>query len=340
MRCTNNRTDNRQDIRKRAAKRHTALFLAAILAGSLTGCGKEPDPNAYRIYESSYHYNVTAAAPLEETPLFAERFCVPPKNDVGTKKIDTSLALAGGVFNNTTKKTVYAQSIFEKMYPASTTKILTAYLAVKYGKLNEVYTVSENACRQSYDSSVAGLSPGDQIALKDLLYGLMLASGNDAAVAIAEGIDGDEETFVKRMNEEAKKLGATGSHFVTSNGLHDEEHYTTVYDMYLIFSAALADKDFRKVLETVEYTAHYSDASGMPKETVWTTTNGYLTTDYTAPDGITVIGGKTGTTGSAGYCLVMLSENEKKDQIVSIVFHADYRSTLYQMMSQIVAKAR
>ena len=327
MRCTN--------------KKRQALVLVMVLALLVSGCGKkQPDPNAYRIYESSYNYRITAAAPVEEVPLFAGKLCIAGDKDIGTKKVDSSVAEAGAVFNNTTRDTVYAQNVYDKMYPASTTKILTAYLAIKYGNLDEVYTVSEHACDQAYDSSVAKLSPGDQMTLRDLLYGLMLASGNDAAIAIAEGMDGDEATFVKRMNEEAKKLGATKSHFVTPNGLHDEEHYTTAYDMYLIYSAALEKKAFRKLISATEYTSRFKGAGGAAKELTWTTTNGYLTGDYKMPGGITVVGGKTGTTGQAGYCLVLLSENEKKEQLVSIVFHADCRSNLYHLMSQILAMGK
>lgn len=314
--------------------------MAAVMITAFGGCGAESDPNAYRIYESSYHYDVTSASPVEENSLFASELCIPGEKDIGTKKVDSSVAEAGAVFNNTSKETVYAQSVYEKMYPASTTKILTAYTAIKYGKLNEIVTVSPKAVSQSYDSSVAGLAAGDQLTLKDLLYALMLASGNDAAIAIAEGIDGSEEAFVKRMNEEAKALGATGSHFVTCNGLHDEEHYTTAYDMYLIFSEALKQKEFKKVLLTPEYTASYKAADGSPKETTWKTTNGYLSGEQNPPEGISVLGGKTGTTGSAGYCLVLLSENDKKDQLISMVFHADCRSNLYHLMDQLLAKAR
>ena len=101
-------------------------------------------------------------------------------------------------------------------------------MSLKNGNLDDVVTVSANAANEASDSSVCELKEGDKITLRDLLYGLMLRSGNDAAVAIAEHISGSSEEFVVLMNAEAKALGATGSHFVTPNGLHDEEHYSTV----------------------------------------------------------------------------------------------------------------
>ena len=126
----------------------------------------------------------------------------------------------------------------------------------------------------------------------------MLRSGNDAAVAIAEHISGSSEEFVVLMNAEAKALGATGSHFVTPNGLHDEEHYSTVYDMYLFMNAAVKNEPM--------------------------------------PEGVTVIGGKTGTTGEAKYCLVQYNENTAKEPVISIVLKADSRDNMYLLMSEML----
>jgi D-alanyl-D-alanine carboxypeptidase (penicillin-binding protein 5/6) len=174
------------------------------------------------------------------------------------------------------------------------------------------------------------------MTLRDLLYGLMLRSGNDAAIAIAEGISGDVDTFVNLMNQEATALGAVNSHFVTPNGLHDEDHYTTVYDMYLIFNAAIQNDDFRTILQTTTYNVFYTTSDGTETSQTWNTTNYYLLGKEQAPDGITVIGGKTGTTGEAGYCLVLLSKNEQNQQIISIVFDADARTNLYYLMNEIL----
>lgn len=225
------------------------------------------------------------------------------------------------------------------MYPASTTKILTAYVALKYGDLNGIYTVSENAADQASDSSVCNLKAGEQLSLQQLLYGLLLRSGNDAAIVIAEGISGDVSSFAELMNKEAKMLGATDSHFVNANGLQDENHYTTVYDLYLIFQAAIQNPTFVDIIHTTEYTVDYLDPNGMSIQQVWTSTNKYLMGTEAAPDGITVIGGKTGTTNDAGYCLVLLSNNAAGDQIISIVMKADCRNNLYYYMNELLRQA-
>ena len=223
------------------------------------------------------------------------------------------------------------------MYPASTTKILTAYLAITQANPDDIVTISEHAADQASDSSVCGMRAGDRIKLSDLLYGLMLKSGNDAAVAIAEHISGSEEAFAELMNETARSFGATNSHFVNANGLHDEDHYTCVYDLYLIFAHAIEEDFFMQLIQTTSYTVYYTDASGAQASQTWTNTNKYLNGEVTQPDGITVLGGKTGTTNAAGYCLVLLSNNDKKEPVISVILKSDGRNNLYYVMNQVLA---
>jgi D-alanyl-D-alanine carboxypeptidase (penicillin-binding protein 5/6) len=316
----------------------TNKFLALVLALSLTICltGCSKDNTSYDVYKTSHNFGIIQGDYASESNLFASNLAVTDTTNVGMDTVDSQVASGAGVFNLATKEVTYSQNIFEKLYPASTTKILTAYVALKYGDLDQEITVSENACDQAEDSSVANLNPGDKMTLRDLLYGLMLRSGNDAAIAIAEGISGDVDTFVNLMNQEATALGAVNSHFVTPNGLHDEDHYTTVYDMYLIFNAAIQNDDFRTILQTTTYNVFYTTSDGTETSQTWNTTNYYLLGKEQAPDGITVIGGKTGTTGEAGYCLVLLSKNEQNQQIISIVFDADARTNLYYLMNEIL----
>ncbi len=314
-----------------------ALLLCGFLSLSLIGCGAEQeDVTSYNIYESSFEYGLTQNGANSDVELFAKNLCVSGNEDLGTSAVDSQVASGAGAFNITEQTTVYAQGLHERLYPASTTKILTAYIACLRGNLDDFYTVSENAVDQASDSSTIKLKAGDVITLRDLLYGLMLRSGNDAAVAIAEGISGDVETFAQVMNDTARSLGATNSNFVTPNGLHDENHYTTVYDMYLILNAAIQNPDFYTIFSATNYTANYT-SGGAAKSVDWTSTNQYLSGNVHKPNGFNIIGGKTGTTGAAGYCLVLLSENEDQDKIVSIVFNADCRSNLYLLMNEILS---
>ena len=268
---------------------------------------------------------------------FAEDLCVAPKEQTHSDAVTDEVVEAMGVFLPADGTISYQKNIYEKMYPASTTKILTAYLAITQANLDDMVTISEHAVDQASDSSVCGMRAGDQIKLSDLLYGLMLKSGNDAAVAIAEHISGSEEAFAELMNETARSFGATNSHFVNPNGLHDEEHYTCVYDLYLIFAHAIEENFFLQLIQTTSYTVYYTDASGAQTSQAWTNTNKYLNGEVTQPEGVTVLGGKTGTTNAAGYCLVLLSNNDKKEPVISIILKSDGRSNLYYVMNQVLA---
>lgn len=323
-------------------KKLTGLVLSVCML-SCVGCSKASDEvtfaNAYDIYETSKKYQMVTSEDTSlnnTTPYFAADYCVSDGTNLGTEHTSSQVAYASGVFNLNTNEVTYAQNIYERIYPASTTKILTAYVALKYGDLDSVFTVSANAADQASDSSVCNLKAGDQLTLHQLLYGLMMRSGNDAAIVIAEGISGDVDSFANLMNQEAKALGAINSHFVNSNGLQDENHYTTVYDMYLLFQAAMQNETFIDILRTTEYTVDYLDAAGMPVQQVWVSTNKYIIGTEAAPDGITVIGGKTGTTNAAGYCLVLLSQNSLGEQIVSIIMKADCRNNLYYYMNELL----
>ena len=313
-----------------------AIALIIPAAVLLSGCGNEIVTD-YDIYSTSYQYGLLADSSDETADFFAEDLCVTDENNIESSPSEY-VAEAAAVFNGATKEIKYAKNLHERMYPASTTKIMTAYCALKYGNLDQKITVSNYAVKQSSDSSTADLKAGDVLTLRQLLYGMMLPSGNDAAIAIAEGISGSVEEFVSLMNSEAAKLGATNTHFVNPNGLHDEDHYTTVYDMYLMFNEAVKDDTFLEIIGTEEYAAYYTSASGSTVEQTWKTSNLFVVqeTATAKPEGVTVVGGKTGTTNPAGYCLVLLSRNESDEPIISIVYKADCRLNVYFFQREII----
>lgn len=326
MKCTNK-------------KRVILGFGILLLTGALiSGCKKDDVvlENAYDVYDTSAKYGITDNGNSQSAEFFAKDLVVTEDENLGLEATDEQVAEGAGLFLPDAKEAAYKKNIYERLYPASTTKILTAYIAIKEGNLDDVVTVSANAVNQASDSSICDLKEGDQMTLRDLLYGLLMRSGNDAAVAIAEHISGSSEEFAVLMNSYAKKLGATGSHFVNPNGLHNEDHYTTVYDMYLFFNAALKEDDFTEILKTAHYTVNYKDAAGTEAAQDWESTNQYLTGAKEMPEGVTVIGGKTGTTGEAKYCLVQYNENTEKKPVISIVFKADCRDNMYLLMDEML----
>ena len=311
-----------------------------VVAVALLFCGCSKDDTtleiAYNVFDTSTKYGITKTGNLQSAEFFAKDLCVTEDENIGLEDTTESVAEGAGLFRLNEKEAVYKKNIYERLYPASTTKILTALIALEESNLDDVVTVSANAANQASDSSVCGLKEGDQISMRDLLYGLMMRSGNDAAIAIAEHISGSSEEFAVLMNAKAQSMGATNSHFVTPNGLHDEDHYTTVYDMYLIMNAAVQNETFVEILQTASYTSNYTDAAGNPVTQDWATTNKYLMGTEAVPEGVTVIGGKTGTTGEAKYCLVQYNQNASGEPMISIVFKADCRDNMYLLMSEIL----
>ena len=201
----------------------------------------------------------------------------------------------------------------KQVYPASTTKILTCIVALEKGNLDDMVTVSENAVDFSRGNSLMGLEAGDEFSMRDLLYGMMLPSGNDAAIAIAEHISGSTEAFADLMNQKAQELGMTHSHFVTVHGKQNDNHYTTVRDMALLTAYALKNDSFREIVGAKTYLAE----SG-PRAISLVNSNRLLVDTPASedlPNPISclyeyAIGVKTGDTNAAGKCLIAAAERE------------------------------
>jgi D-alanyl-D-alanine carboxypeptidase len=204
-----------------------------------------------------------------------------------------------------------------RVFPASTTKILTCIIALEEGNLDDMVTVSAKAVDFGRGNSLMGLQEGDTYSLRDLLYGMMLPSGNDAAIAIAEHIAGSTDAFADKMNEKAKQIGMTHSHFVTVHGKHNEDHYTTVRDMALLTSYALTKSEKKDAFRTIVGTAYYTAKSG-PRTIELINSNRLLadvppTEDFPNPISCLyeyAIGVKTGDTTPAGKCLIAAAEKD------------------------------
>lgn len=331
---------------KKISKKYGVTIAVSVLGVmlSVSGCGTKTYKfeHPYNVYGTSISYIQPQTGASQQTAssdkvsFFAQNLCVTETEHADAGKADASAAEAAAVFELDEGTIPYAKNIYQKLYPASTTKILTALLACKHAELADTVTVSEQAANQAGDSSVCGLKAGDQITLEELLYGLLLESGNDAAIAIAEHISGSPQNFATLMNEEAAALGATHSHFTNPHGLHEEEHYTCAYDLYLILNAALQYEPFQTIIHTATHTASYRNASGAAVTQEWETTDQFLTGESAVPEGITVLGGKTGTTNAAGYCLVLHSKDAAQKEQISIVLNADSREKLYEIMGELL----
>ena len=166
------------------------------------------------------------------------------------------------LFNATENRVIYGYGYDERCYPASLTKLMTAVVALKYGNPDDVITATSNVNITESGAVLCGLKEGDRLTLNQALHALLMKSANDAAVAIAEHIGGSVEAFAEMMNEEARAIGATNSHFVNPHGLSEEGQLSTAADMALIAEEALDNETVREISGTVEHTIPATNVSG------------------------------------------------------------------------------
>lgn len=209
-----------------------------------------------------------------------------------------------------TGKILYERNADERIYPASITKLMTAILVVENCELDETVTVSENAVTSVPSGYVnANLQVGEELTVEDLLYVMLIPSANDAANALAEHVGGSIESFSTMMNSKAKELGCTGSNFTNPSGLHQEEHYTTTRDLYLISKQAISNSLIKKIVGTINYTLLNTEKYTKTKR-IFTSTNYMKRKSLTKYYCDYCIGGKTGYTEYAKNCVVEFANKD------------------------------
>ena len=229
------------------------------------------------------------------------------KNEI--PKLNSKAAI---IFDRTSKTVIYGKNINDKRAMASTTKIMTSLLVLENGDLNKEIEVCKKAAGTG--GSRLGLKTGDKLKLKDLLYGLLLRSGNDAAVQIAIEIGGSIEGFAELMNEKAKKLNLNNTHFVTPHGLDNENHYTTAHDLALIAKAFFQNEQLSKIGNTGTY--HFQATVAQPDDFIVRNKHQLISGEI-AYEGIK--GGKTGYTDEARQTLVTCAERNDMKLICVIL---------------------
>lgn len=214
---------------------------------------------------------------------------------------------------------LYSQDMNKKIYPASTTKILTAILAIENLDLEQSVVVSKTAIAIPWDSSSVYLKEGEVITVKELLYCLLLNSGNDAANVLAEAVSGNIANFVELMNKKLIELSCTNTHFNNAHGYSDDNHYTTAFDMATIFKYCIKNKTFTDIISTKSYVVNETNKTD-EKRYLYNTNRLILQKE----DSIYAryyeycVGGKTGYTDEAGRTLITFAKKEDKTVIVGV----------------------
>ena len=212
---------------------------------------------------------------------------------------------------------LFEKNGYDKIYPASTTKILTAIIALEYLDLNKSIVVSKEAILDTpAGSSIIYLKPGETFTLNDLLYGFLIKSGNDAGNVLAESVSGNIPAFIELMNKKLKEIGCENSHFTNAHGFHDENHYTTPYDMAKLMRYAMKNPEFKKIIETK--TIEIQPTNKTPTIRKYESTNKMFFEKYTGEYYEYILGGKTGFTEEARGAFVGYGKKDDKLVITSV----------------------
>ncbi len=242
---------------------------------------------------------------------------------------------AGLLINETNHSVVSAMNPHKRIYPASMTKILTGIVvmeAIESGQisLSDTVVVGKEIEFNEENVAVLGLTTGDYITVDELLHGLLISSYNDCAILLARYVSGSVSGFTELMNAKAAELGATNSHFVNPHGLHDNNHYTTPYDLYLIFKEFLT----KDILVQIDSNSTYDLTMYREDEKLvipLMATNAFLSNSFEMPTGYSITGWKTGTTEKAGSCIILeFVDNETDERFICLVSNASDHEILYQ----------
>lgn len=311
----------------------TALCLVSLTA-LLSACASEEIPLSYGTLQSNDSFSIEADEAQTQIALFASDLCA-TANDI----TDSSTAAVDGlnaacIYDLNQEEVLYSYQANERLNPASLTKIMTALLVIENCSMEDVVLIGDVTI---YEDGVQlfNLKAGDRITVQNLLYATLVYSANDAALALAQHVAGSEDAFVEMMNTRALQLGATNTHFVNPHGLSHEEHYTTAYDLYLIFNAAAKYDIFQQIINTTSYTVEYTLADGTQTSRNITTTNKFLSEIYDSPSGVSIIGGKTGSTMAAGKCIILYATDAAGNPYICVVMGAGNEEQLYRLMKQL-----
>lgn len=320
--------------KKLGSKTYLVYFVGIIFTVFLCGCGNDSVVMPYGSVVNDDNYTIDEINEQMQMKLFASDYAATETDIIGASGIDTSSIYAAGIYDVEEKSVLYSYQANTHVNPASLTKIMTAILTLEHGNLDENVTIG-NVTIYEDGVQLFGFKEGDVIKLRDLLYVALVYSGNDASLALAQYIGGNEETFIDMMNQKAQEIGATNTSFTNPHGLSNTNHYTTAYDLYLMFYTAMQYPEFKEMIGTTSYTFDYRRADGEPITKTITTTNKYLTGNYDFPNQIAILGGKTGSTSAAGKCIILYATDSQNKPYVCVIMGASDEPALYNTMTRL-----
>ncbi len=322
----------------------TYVLSISILCSCLIGCSKSGDAELlgnYRASDSVIQSDVGAMVEATYAPLLSQWFLCDITDEMLTEDytFDEEQPSRDGcafVLNRTDNTLVFGHDMLERYYPASITKLMTALIAMRECDPKETITISADVAKLNR-GSVSELNEGDVITVYNLLICLLTASANNAAVALAEYLSGSEAAFAERMNTEMARMGIHDTHYANASGLHDDKHYTTPYDMYIVYQECMKHEVFKEIMDISVTEYEYYNAKGELRVRKVETTNQFKLGNYQMPEGFTILGGKTGTTTQAGYCLMLHVANAEGTEFIVGVYHAKTEEKLYTKLNDLMS---
>ncbi|MBQ6551319.1 MAG: D-alanyl-D-alanine carboxypeptidase [Lachnospiraceae bacterium] len=318
--------------------KRTVLFI--ILSGILllSACGKKEEIAGTEFYREDVIGPMTSGVGVNgRIAPVSEGLAVILSEDIYDPDyvaVPTSLLI-----RENTHDVLYSKGALNKIYPASMTKCMTALLAIEYfGDLDTPVTAGDEVYEGISDSSsLAGITPGMTFTVKDLLTALLLPSGNDAANVLAAAVSGSVTEFVALMNARAKELGMINTRFANPNGLHDANHYTTAYDLYLLMRACMEKQAFREAAGLSEGSITGNLPDGSQTTLSFKSTNSYARGFTIPPEGVRYLYSKTGYTEQAGRCIISVFEDTKKNTYIAVSAGAKTYDELYLETNALLA---
>lgn len=327
----------RKEKEKKSGIRKFVAFLLTVVIAALA-YKSIIFPGNHHIFEKEYDNETSSYSSLKITPDSSDGRTMPvppskiesdPSVSISSDKLNSPNAILIRLKDHTI---LMQKNSEEKIHPASLTKMMTAIVAIeKLPDLKKVIKLSNSTFQGLYkaDASMAGFQPGEQVRAIDLLYGVMLPSGAECCIGLADQVAGSEQNFVKIMNQKAAGLGMNNTHFENAIGLHNENHYTTVKDLAILLSYALQNDTFRKIFTSSRHSTQPTNKhpGGL---TFFSTMFEDLNNQNII--GGEILGGKTGYTDKAGLCLASLAKVGKQEYIlISAGAKGDHHSEQYNI---------
>ena len=321
-------------------KKYMICILSVFIVYITSACNNNEQEQLHKYDNSKVNSSVIINNMVNQNGggLLSANLCVIPKEQPNTA--DDSVTCGAAILINTTKKQcLFSKNLYTKLYPASITKILTALVTLKKCNMTDTVTITKEAVSITESGAKkCGFNEGDKITLDALMKCMLVYSGNDAALAIAIHVSGSQENFATEMNKTCKMIGASNSNFVNPHGLHDDNQYTTPYDLYLILNELCKYPGIFDMYGLASCELAYTGADGSAKTKSFKATNRYVNGAVSHPENITVLGGKTGTTDKAGNCLILhCKNNTTNDNLISVVLNANSGNDLYTNMSKVLS---